>query len=56
MTHASQIPFNLVNEGFALTRYLKQGNRIYAVFEKLPQAVSSGNSDTVSEDAEKGTA
>jgi predicted GNAT family N-acyltransferase len=51
-----EIPFNLVNEGFALTRYLKQGNRIYAVFEKLPQAVSSGNSDAVSEDAEKGTA
>lgn len=32
---SEEIPFNLVNQGFSLTRYLKQGERLYAVFERL---------------------
>jgi hypothetical protein len=45
-----EIPFNLVNEGFVLTRYLKQGERLYAVFERL--SVEPDSAD----DAEKGIA
>lgn len=33
-----EVPFDLVNQGYALTRYLKQGERIYAVFERLSPA------------------
>ncbi len=42
VSNPNEIPFNLVNEGFVLTRYLKQGNRVYAVFEKVPQASEGG--------------
>jgi predicted GNAT family N-acyltransferase len=36
VTNPEQIPFDLVQEGFALTRYLKIDRVIYAVFELLP--------------------
>jgi|GEM_PF-4443945 len=46
----NEIPFELVNKGFLLTRYLKQGSRIYAVFEAL------SIEEDLSEAVEKGTA
>ena len=43
-TLPKDIPFSLVNNGYMLTRYLKQDNRYYAVFERFPEPASSSES------------
>ncbi len=43
-TRPEDIPFNLINDGYMLTRYFRQDNRYYAVFERFSATEPSPSS------------